>query len=252
MLLMMFSPMTYFYSIAYSEATFLLVTLLAVLMARRRRFGVAVLLGAMASSARVLGMATAIPIFWEMLRASRDADGEAPLTGAALARRVALCALRTLPVGLGFAAYLCLNWRMFGNPTQFMVFQREHWFQSFGDIENTFRYSLENTVDYDDFLYKLGVWVPQAALSVAMPLLLAWRGRRERQGAAAYALVYHYVAFAPTWLLSGARYASANYALYPMLSGIPERRRGFVAMMAAQCLLLVYMTWVGLWLGKVY
>lgn len=250
MLLLMFNPMTYFFSIAYSESLFLLVTLLAVLCARRQQFGWALLFGALASGARLLGMATAIPIFWELLRHERETRGEA--RGGALSRRVAVCALRTLPISLGFLAYLWLNWRLFGNPTQFLVFQREHWFQRFGSIGNTLRYSLYNSVFYDDHLYQLGVWRPQVALLIAVPLLILWRRKRERPGDTAYALVYQYVAFAPTWLLSGARYASCCYALYPMLAGIPRKRRDFAVLLGAGIALLIYMTWVGLWNGKVY
>lgn len=254
MLLLMFCPMTYFFSITYSESTFLLVTLLAVSFARRRRFVPAVAFGAMASGARLLGMATAIPIFWELLAARREAVAgrEAPLSGKALVRCVADSVLKTLPVSLGFLCYLCLNWRLFGNPTQFMVFQREHWFQNFGTIANTFRYSLCNALQYDELLYQLGVWWPTVILLPAVPLLIFWRRRRQRPGDVAYALVYHYIAFAPTWLLSGARYASCNYALYPMLADIPKRRRTFAAMLALEVALLAGMTWVGLWRGKIY
>lgn len=260
MLLLMFNPMTYFYSISYSESTFLLVTLLAVLFARRRKFFPAVLCGALASGARLLGMATAIPIFWELLRDCRERHGAAPASGRDYARWIAVSVLKVLPVSLGFLGYLSLNWHLFGNATQFMVFQREHWFQEFGHLGNTFQYCLYNSVFYDDHQYQLGVWRPQALLLVAIPLLVLWRReasplehrKRTHPGDVAYTLVYHYVSFAPTWLLSGPRYASCNYALYPMLADIPKRRRGFAVMMALECALLGYMTWIGLWLGKVY
>ena len=262
LLLLMFCPMTYFFSISYSESTFLLVTLLAVLFARRRRFGLAVLCGAMASGARLLGMATAIPIFWELLRDCRDrrAESEGPVTAGEYARWIGVSVLRVLPVSLGFLGYLSLNWHLFGNATQFMVFQREHWYQEFGHLGNTFQYCLYNSVFYDDHLYQLGVWRPQLLLLVGVPLLVLWRReaappghwKGQRPGDVAYTLVYHYVSFAPTWLLSGPRYASCNYALYPMLAGIPKRRRGFAILLALECALLAYMTWIGLWLGKVY
>lgn len=262
MLLLMFCPMTYFFSITYSESAFLLVTLLAVLFARRRRFFLAVLFGALASGARLLGMATAIPIFWELLRDCREkrGDTETPVAPGEYARWIIVSVLKVLPVSLGFLGYLSLNWHLFGNATQFMVFQREHWFQEFGHLGNTFQYCLYNSVIYDDHLYQLGVWRPQVLLLVAVPLLVLWRrgaspsgGRkRQRPGDVAYTLVYHYVSFAPTWLLSGPRYAACNYALYPMLADIPKRRRGFAVMLAVECALLAYMTWIGLWLGKVY
>ena len=252
MLLLMFCPMTYFFSISYSESTFLLVTLLTVWFARRRRFGLAVLFGALASGARLLGMTTAIPIFWELLRDCRERHGEAAVTPGEYARWIAVSVLKVLPVSLGFLGYLSLNWHLFGNATQFMVFQREHWFQEFGHLGRTFQYCLYNSVFYDDYLYQLGVWRPQVLLLIAVPLLVLWRRKRQRPGNVAYTLVYHYVSFAPTWLLSGPRYAACNYALYPMLAGIPKRRRGFAVMLALECVLLAYMTWIGLWLGKVY
>jgi len=160
--------------------------------------------------------------------------------------------LKVLPVSLGFLGYLSLNWHLFGNATQFMVFQREHWYQEFGHLGNTFQYCLYNSVLYDDHFYQMGVWRPQLLLLVAVPLLVLWRRKRQRPGDVAYTLVYHYVSFAPTWLLSGPRYAACNYALYPMLADIPKRRRGFVILLVAECALLAYMTWIGLWLGKVY
>ena len=254
MLLMLFCPLTYFYSIPYTESVFLLTTLLAVLCARRRRFALAVLFGAMATNARIVGMAVAIPIYWEMLRADREAvaakggvDGRG-----ATARRAALCALKVLPVSVGLLMYLYGNYRLFGNPTQFLVFQREHWWQRFGTMANTFRYCLANAVGYDDMLYRAGVWVPQVLLLIAVPALVAWRRRREPAGDAAYLLVFHYVCFAPTWLLSGPRYLSAAYALYPLLARIPRGRRGFAALLAGECALLVAMGVIGFWYGKVY
>ena len=250
MLLLMFNPMAYFFSITYSESVFLLVTLLSVLCARRGRFVLAVTFGAMASSARLLGMATAVPVFYELLRAWRAKHPEAG--GAALAKGIALCVAKVLPVGLGLLMYLSINWRLFGNPTQFMIFQSEHWYQNPGTIANTFQYSLVNAIDYDDHLYQLGVWRPQVLLLIGVPLLLWWRRKRENPGDTAYALVYHYVAFEPTWLLSGPRYAACNYALYPLLARIPKGRRGFIALLAVECALLAFMAWVGLWRVKVY
>ena len=82
--------------------------------------------------------------------------------------------------------------------------------------------------------------------------MVLWRRRRERPGDVACALVYHYVAFQPTWLLSGPRYAACCYALYPLLARLPGSRKGFAALLAAECALLCYMTYLGLWCVKVY
>ena len=254
MLLLMFCPMTYFFSIPYSESVFLLVSLLAVLCARKRQWGWAVAFGAMAANARMLGMATAIPIFWEMLVASRRDAAEKGIedTPAVITRRVALCVLRVLPVSVGLLLYLGINIRLYGTPTQFLVYQKENWFQSFGSMAYTFRVSCVNAFTYGDFLYRLGVWWPQTILLIVTPALLLWRRKREHVSDTAYLLVYHYVSYAPTWLLSGPRYTAAAYALYPLLARIPRRRWHFAVMLLIECVLLAYMTVVGLWRVKVY
>ena len=187
-------------------------------------------------------------------------DGEEPVAPGEYARWplkdllrcVAVSVLKVLPVSLGFLGYLSLNWHLFGNATQFMVFQTEHWFNGFGHLGNTFQYCLYNSVHYDDYLYQLGIWRPQLALLVAIPLLVLWRRKRQRSGDVAYTLVYHYILFSQTWLISGARYASGNYALYLMLADIPKKRWSFAVMLVLECALLAYMTWIGLWQGKVY
>ncbi len=247
MWLMFLSPMTYFYSIPYTESTFLLLTLLAVLCARRRRFALAVLFGALAANTRIVGMAAAIPIYWELLRCDRERrEDRSPIA------RALVCAAKVLPVAAGLALYLYGNWRLFGNPTQFMVFQREHWSQRLGTLSNTFRYCLVNALTYADRLYRAGVWWPQALLLAGVPPLLLWRRKHECPGDMGYLLAFFYVCFAPTWLLSGPRYLSAAYALYPLLARIPRGKRGFAALLAGEGLLMILMTVVGLWFGKVY
>ena len=247
MLLALFTPMTYFYSIPYTESVFLLMTLLAVLLARRRRFAWAVAFGAMAANARVVGMAVAIPIFWELLRADREKYPWEPP-----ARRASICTLKGLPGSLGLLLYLWGNYRLHGDALQFLTFQREHWSQNFGTLANTFRYCLVNALTYEDRLYRLGVWIPQAALLPAVPAVLFWRRKREPVADTAYLLVFFYISFAPTWLLSGPRYLSAAYAVYPLLARIPKARKGFIALLAGECALLVYMAIIGLWFGKAY
>ena len=119
-------------------------------------------------------------------------------------------------------------------------------------MANTFRYCLANAVGYEDNLYRLGVWWPQTILLIVTPALLLWRRKREHVSDTAYLLVYHYVSYAPTWLLSGPRYTAAAYALYPLLARIPRRKWQFAVMLLIECALLAFMTVVGLWRMKVY
>lgn len=240
--LFMLCPVTFFYSMPYTESLFLLTTLLAVLEARRGRFVPAVIFGALAANTRIIGAAVAVPIFWEMLARRR---GKGLTIGSA-----ALCAVKTLPVLLGTAAYFALNLQLYGEPLKFLEFQRENWGQSFGSLAWTAQYTLVYAMRYSNEMNRLGVWIPQLAVLIGLPALMACRWRKQHPGDAAYGLVTFYASFAPTYLLSGVRYASAIYSVWPML-GAWLKGRWYAAVLCAEAALMVYMTVMGLCLGYV-
>ena len=194
-----------------------MLTLLAVLAARRDRIWLAVLIGALASASRIQGLITAIPVFYEALRLEAG-DGR-PRPARVLAR-VAQVSL----IALGFGAYLLLNLQVTGNPFQFLIYQREHWSQTMGSVWNTLQYTIENAFHYASIPARQGIWIPQlVSIVIAFVMMLStWRRAHPADGA--YALVYAWVSFSPTWLLSAPRYLMAMYALYPMLAVLTRDR----------------------------
>lgn len=254
--LLMFCPVSFFFSMPYTESLFLLVTLLAVWMARKKRFGWAVFFGALAANARSLGIIVAIPIFWEMLRdaweqyAAERGEGARRTDGAFL-KQAALRVLWVLPVSAGLVAYLLLNVQLHGNPFQFLIYQKMNWSQEMGSLAETVRYTLINALTYSKRTYQLGVWIPQILTIFGAIALMTKQFRRQHPGDAAYGLVYFYLAVAPTWLLSGTRYVAAMYCLYPMLAQLGKGRRGFAALLLIEAALLAYMSAMGIIVGYV-
>ncbi len=210
-------PTSLYLSIPYSESIFLMLTLLSVLAARRRKIWLAVALGALAGASRIQGLIVTIPVFYEaMLLEARE--------GRPRPARLALRAGQVSLIALGFVAYLALNWRISGNPFQFLIYQREHWSQTMGSLWNTLSYTLENALHYDGTGARLGIWIPQLAAIVMGLAVMCRTCRRAHPADGAYALVYAWISFSPTWLLSGPRYLMAMYALYPMLVLLARRR----------------------------
>jgi hypothetical protein len=180
----------------------------------------------MASGWRIQGLLCAIPVFYEAL--SIESRAGRPRPG-----RVALRTGQVSLIALGFAAYLLLNWKVSGNPFQFLIYQREHWSQTMGSVGNTLTYTIENAFHYADVSARQGIWVPQlVSIVIEFAMMLAtWRTAHPADGA--YALVYAWVSFSPTWLLSGPRYLMAMYALYPMLMLVAKGRWRLAAVGAA-------------------
>lgn len=210
-------PTSLYLSIPYSESVFLMMTLMSVLAARREKLWLAVALGALASASRIQGLLTAIPIFYEAMRMEARAGKPKPA-------RVALRVLQVSAIALGFGAYLLLNYSVSGNPFQFLIYQREHWSQTMGSVWNTLNYTIENAFHYQSASAREGIWIPQLVSIVMAFAMLCATWRRAHPADGAYALIYVWISFSPTWLLSGPRYLMAMYALYPMLAILGKGR----------------------------
>jgi len=115
------SPVALFFFAAYTESLFLLLALVAFWGARRQRWLVAGLAGALASGTRSAGVLLALPIALELLAALR-APRAAPRWRTALAGAGALALVPT-----GLLAYLAFWWLRAGDPTLPLDVQRESW-----------------------------------------------------------------------------------------------------------------------------
>jgi len=231
---MYLSPLTLFCSITYTESVFMLTTILAVYFARRRWFAAAVVMGALSANSRMVGMATAIPIFYELLASTNEKT----------VKKYAMCVLKVLPVALGLIAYLALNWHVTGDPFRFMEYQSSHWSQNFGSLYNTLTYTIENSYDFHVESYISGVWRPQLIAILAALVLFSLMVRRAHPGDMGYSLVYYYCSVAPTWLLSGPRYLTAMYASYPFIARLFRETGAFIAiciLLAVRCIIAGWM-----------
>ena len=238
--LFMFCPAGAFFSIPYTESLFFLLTLSSVYCARKRRFFAAILLGALSSFTRMPGVICAVPIFYEMLRV----DSKRPQTRKRAVLRAVGRFASCSCVLLGFAAYLLVNELVSGNPFQFLIYQRENWGQSAGNVFDTARYSIGYLFYPNVEWYRWGVWIPQCAFLLLIPLLLCLGARRLRPADLAYALVYFAVTVSPTMLISGPRYLCAMYPLYPLLSAFPKKKSLRAIAYALYAIIAVYCCWM--------
>lgn len=243
---LMFAPLSFYFSVPYTESAFLLTTLLAVDFAMQHKWGPALLFGALSALTRSLGLLTAVLIFYEMLITWRSDKPQMParaLLRPAYLRHMGRFALLCCTVALGFCVYLVINWRVSGDAFRFLEYQSDHWSQEFGSLWYTITYSFENALHFSNEGYRTGVWIPQLLYLCGILALLLLGMNRIRPGWGAYALLYAYMAYAPTWLLSGPRYMTAMAALYPLLALLSRRKWAFgllSALSIAGCILLTY------------
>ena len=120
-----------------------------------------------------------------------------------------LVVVGALLVPLGFAAYCYINWRVSGNPFQFLIYQREHWNQRTGLFFSTAAYQTDyflRSLTSGDWRDALGLWLPNLIACFAALGLLAAAAPKLRASQTAWFLAYYIVAVGATWLLSATRY----------------------------------------------
>ena len=139
-----------------------------------------------------------MPLLWELVH------------DAVQRRRVdARQAVGALLVPLGFAAYCYINWRVAGNPFQFLIYQREHWNQCTGLFFSTAAYQTDyflRSLTTGGWRDALGLWLPNLIACFAALGLLAAAAPKLRASQTAWFLAYYIVAVGATWLLSAPRY----------------------------------------------
>lgn len=192
------APGCFFFAAPMSESLFLLLTAAALYLARTRRPILGGLCGAYAAFTRSLGLLLFVPLLWELVHdaVQRRRVDTRQVVGALL-------------VPLGFAAYCYINWRVSGNPFQFLIYQREHWNQRTGLFFSTAAYQTDyflRSLTSGVWRDALGLWLPNLIACFAALGLLAAAAPKLRASQTAWFLAYYIVAVGATWLLSAPRY----------------------------------------------
>ena len=206
-------PGAFFFTAPMSESFFLLLSSACLYSARKGRWLLAGLFGALASFTRSLGLMLFVPLFMEMV------------TGLLHGHRRdwrALSALLLVP--MGFAGYCLVNYLVAGDPFRFLYYQRTHWYQELGLFFNTAAYQMRYALGAERSRL-MGLWLPNLTAVFASLAILIAGAKRLRASYTLWAIAYYAVAIGATWLLSAPRYLAALLPIPMSLACLGERKR---------------------------
>ncbi len=203
-------PTALFFVTPMSEPLFFLLSVLTLLTARKQKFWLAALFGALASFTRSLGIVLIIPVAAEAaaacVRHYRE-HGKEKLNG-----RIVTACISTLCVGLGTFGYLLINKLLWGNWFQFLIFQRENWNQSLSPFFDTPVYQLEyliKAIEEGSASQIFGLRLPNLLAIFGALILFVLAAKRMRTSYAMYYAAYFVASTSTSWLLSAPRYLGA-------------------------------------------
>lgn len=218
-------PTAYFLLVGYTEALFCALTFGTVLAARRQRWLPAGLLGGLAASARLTGLALLPFLLIELFTARR------------VLGRAWQAIVPPLLILLGFATYLLTNLFVLGDPLAFISVQRQHWSHSLSAPWVGFADAIRG-ITWRVPWEKLTVGGGEIAGGIAAYATATLSWLRLRPADAAYATVVTVmVTFLPFWL-SIPRYLLSMYPLF-LLAGRITGRWLYLSMVALSFLALV-------------
>lgn len=216
--LLCLTPGSFFFAAPMSESLFLLCCVGCIYLARTGRWLPACILGGCAAFTRSLGITLAVPLLTELI--ARCVRGEVSRKGAVLR----ILALALIPAGFGVYCYI--NYRVAGDPLQFLTYQSEHWSQRLGLFFNSAAYQTEYAISSaaENPKNLLGLWLPNLTAQALSLGLMIYGAKRMRASYLTWYFVYFCIAIGTTWLLSAPRYLMAFFPAVIALTQLTERK----------------------------
>lgn len=252
---LLLQPAAFFFNAPMSDSLFLMLSLMCMLLIRKKRYYSACAIGCLAAFTRVLGVLLFVPAATELLlhyfRLRKRGKGSLKF--------LALNGPSLLLIPLGLALYLLVNYTVTGDAFTFLRYQAEHWSQRPGWFFNTAAYQTDNLIA--SFPYELkaafGLWLPNLVyifLSALLMLLALYKGKPAvaalneagkaqgenlelRLSYTLYFIAYFALATGATWLLSGPRYLLCCLSL-PAAFALAVNKKWLLIMLFALLALL--------------
>lgn len=232
-------PVSFFFSMVYTESIFVLLAIAAFYYARRGRWTVVGILGVLLTAARVVGILMIVPLAveyfaqcWLRIKAQAPAGG-VPATSCnglgLLIKQVRPDFLWLLLVPLGILSYMAYLYVQFHNPVAFLDTQHS-WGRSLTTILETLKYNLGERPFYRQLFFASAA--AGAVITVYMML------RRMRWSYVVLCIVFELIYLSTGIMEALPRYLSVLFPMY-MAMALAARRPAvnLVFISASVCLL---------------
>lgn len=217
-------PVTVFLGAPFTESLFLLLSFACLYYARIRSFPAACVLGGLAALTRNVGVLLVVPVFIEMLHTNQLIPRCWKNDLWQKLKRFVKEAGWILMIPLGTLTYLLINHLILGDALGFLQIQCDHWNQCFGSYANSLSVTFNTILYTENVLDNFTLWISQFVVLLIGGITLPILCKKLRVSYGAYAIVYLFIVFAPTWLLSGFRYYMGLAVLYPALAMLTRHK----------------------------
>lgn len=150
-----------------------------------------------------------------------------------------------LLIPVGNLIYFYINYEVEGDPFQFSVYQREHWYHSTIWFTKSVSEVLNNAISPTTTnTMKLCIWVPEITLFILTIVLLFVGLKRHHLKYTALLFVYTLINYSVTFLISGGRYMSCAFPLFIILAELLDKHPKVYLLLVSlsSMLMMIYLT----------
>ncbi|MCD7845190.1 MAG: hypothetical protein LUG57_04940 [Oscillospiraceae bacterium] len=224
--LLLFSayPFAFFFAGVFTESLFFLLSVSTFYCIRKHRYLAAGLLGAFSALTRMQGVLLILAGVAEYVVSENAVEKCKARAWKQLWRgfRQRLLPLSIMLVGVG--VYLWLNYAVEGNPFQFTVYQREHWYQHLVPVTKCLSVILgQFSTSSIGLLFT--IWLPEFMIFLLCLGALLYGARRLPVTYGVYFLGCVLLNYSLSWPLSCGRYMACAFPLPVTMAAASERRQ---------------------------
>lgn len=217
-------PFSFFYCAYYTESLFLALSVTTFYFLRKHHYALAGIFGAFASLTRMQGIFLLPVAFVEYFFSDRPIQKIREHKGKSVCRDIFRKILPSSLMLLGTGLYLAMNYAVDGNPFQFSLYQKEHWFQHFTPLPQCITIILQEIGRNGGDPTLVNIWLPDLVVFLFSLAVILAAVRLLDPAWSAYFLICILLNFSISWPLSCGRYMSTAFPLFLTLSIMTEKK----------------------------
>ena len=217
-------PFSFFFGAIMPESVFFFTGCACMYFARKGRFVISGIWGALASLSRMQGLLLAIFFVTEWLNTYKPFTLIRHKKYSTLWKSIFTKLTPVLIMPIGTLIYLYENYRVTGDAFKFLEYQETVWGQHAQYFGVTVADNFTNILtDYLSESSTLCIWIPQFVLFFLCCATLIYGIRHHKSGYILFLVLYLIMNYTPSLLLSGGRYMTVAFPMFIILAEFFEK-----------------------------
>ncbi len=219
-------PVTFFFSIVYTESLFLALTVMCFYFLRKREWLFAGICSLFASLTKNQGLLLIIPMLIEMFFRADILQCLKSREYKRVLRNWLKSGFYMLLCPAGFFIYLLVNKLVTGSWFMFMYYQKNSWSRQISLFADNLQFTSKAIFDPGfSPIFKAGTLIPTVLFFFAALFIIILSVRKMPLIYTIYSLAFLVVSYTPSWVISGPRYIMNIFPVFICLSMITHERK---------------------------